>query len=72
MEALELMGRSQTDGMQTFDQDLFKLYTEDLITLDEALRNAESVNDLRLRIKLWEEGNSETHIFDRVTDLSYN
>ena len=72
MEALELMGRSKTDGMQTFDQDLFKLYTEDLITLDEALRNAESVNDLRLRIKLWEEGNAETHVFDRVADLSFN
>ncbi len=70
MECIALMNRSQTDGMQTFDQDLFKLYTEDQITLEEALRQAESVNDLRLRIKLWEEGNSETHIFDRVSDLN--
>lgn len=70
MEAIELMGRSETDGMQTFDQHLFNLYTEDMITEEEALRQAESVNDLRLRIKLWEEGNATTHIFDRVNDLN--
>ncbi|MDO5356514.1 MAG: PilT/PilU family type 4a pilus ATPase [Conchiformibius sp.] len=70
MECMALMSRSETDGMQTFDQDLFRLYTEDKITYDEALRQAESVNDLRLRIKLWEEGNAETHIFDRVSDLN--
>ena len=70
MEAMALMNRSGTDGMQTFDQDLFRLYTEDRISYDEALRQAESVNDLRLKIKLWEEGNSETHIFDRVESLS--
>lgn len=69
MEAMALMNRSETDGMQTFDQDLFRLYTEGRITLDEALRQAESVNDLRLRIKLWEEGNSESHIFERVNDF---
>ena len=43
---------------------------QDRISYDEALRQAESVNDLRLKIKLWEEGNSETHIFDRVESLS--
>lgn len=69
MEAMSLMARSEGDGMQTFDQDLFRLYTEDQITYDEALRQAESVNDLRLRIKLWEEGNESTHIFERVNDL---
>ncbi|XXQ69431.1 PilT/PilU family type 4a pilus ATPase [Neisseriaceae bacterium B1] len=69
MEMMALMARSETDGMQTFDQDLFRLYTEDQITYDEALRQAESVNDLRLRIKLWEEGNESTHIFERVNDL---
>ena len=71
MEAMALMNRSGGDGMQTFDQDLFRLYTEDRISYDEALRQAESVNDLRLKIKLWEEGNSETHIFDRVESLSF-
>lgn len=69
MECIALMSRSEGDGMQTFDQNLFKLYTQDLITYDEALRQAESVNDLRLKIKLWEEGQSSTHIFDRVNDL---
>jgi twitching motility protein PilU len=38
--------------MQTFDQSLFQLYEADLITYDDALRNADSVNDVRLRIKL--------------------
>ena len=69
MECMALMNRAETDGMQTFDQDLFKLYTEGRITFDEALRQAESVNDLRLRITLWEEGNEATHIFERVSDL---
>ena len=69
MECMALMSHAETDGMQTFDQDLFKLYTEGRITLDEALRQAESVNDLRLKITLWEEGNATTHIFERVSDL---
>jgi twitching motility protein PilU len=38
--------------MQTFDQALFDLYEANLVTLDDALRNADSVNDLRLQIKL--------------------
>lgn len=59
MECIELMSRAERDGMQTFDQDLFNLYCEDKITYDEALRQAESVNDLRVRIKLWEEGNRD-------------
>ncbi|MDO5058102.1 MAG: type IV pili twitching motility protein PilT, partial [Lautropia sp.] len=39
-------------GMQTFDQHLFDLYEAGLITYENALRNADSVNDLRLNIKL--------------------
>ncbi|MDO4434282.1 MAG: PilT/PilU family type 4a pilus ATPase [Alysiella sp.] len=70
MEMMNLMARSENEGMQTFDQNLFRLYTEDQITYEEALRQAESVNDLRLRIKLWEEGRESTHIFERVTDLN--
>ena len=38
--------------MQTFDQALFDLYEQHLITYEDALRNADSVNDLRLQIKL--------------------
>jgi twitching motility protein PilU len=38
--------------MQTFDQALFDLYEAGMISYEDALRNADSVNDLRLRIKL--------------------
>ncbi|MBY0242254.1 MAG: PilT/PilU family type 4a pilus ATPase [Burkholderiaceae bacterium] len=51
-EIKELMKRSRELGMQTFDQSLFDLYEADLITYEDALRNADSVNDLRLQIKL--------------------
>ncbi|WP_018948153.1 PilT/PilU family type 4a pilus ATPase [Thioalkalivibrio sp. ALMg11] len=51
-EIKELMSRSREQGMQTFDQALFDLYEDRHISYDEALRNADSVNDLRLRIKL--------------------
>jgi twitching motility protein PilU len=48
----EVMKRSTELGMQTFDQSLFKLYEDELISYEDALRNADSVNDLRLQIKL--------------------
>ena len=48
----EAMKGSKELGMQTFDMHLFELYEKGLITHEEALRNADSVNDLRLRIKL--------------------
>ena len=48
----ELMKRSREQGMQTFDQALFDLYEGNLITIEDALRNADSLNDLRLQIKL--------------------
>jgi twitching motility protein PilU len=51
-EIKELMKRSRELGMQTFDQSLFDLYEADKITYEDALRNADSVNDLRLAIKL--------------------
>jgi twitching motility protein PilU len=38
--------------MQTFDQALFDLYETNIITFEDALRNADSMNDLRLQIKL--------------------
>ncbi|MGQ0592506.1 MAG: PilT/PilU family type 4a pilus ATPase [Gammaproteobacteria bacterium] len=47
-----VMQRSNELGMKTFDQALFDLYEADLITYADALRNADSVNELRLRIKL--------------------
>jgi twitching motility protein PilU len=48
----ELMKRSRELGMQTFDQSLFDLYETNMVTYEDALRNADSVNDLRLQIKL--------------------
>jgi len=51
-EIKEIIGRSRELGMQTFDQALFDLYEADLISYEDALRNADSVNDLRLKIKL--------------------
>ena len=51
-EIKEIMKKSQELGMQTFDQALFDLHEADLITYEDALRNADSVNELRLAIKL--------------------
>lgn len=51
-EIKELMKRSRELGMQTFDQSLFELYESQAVSYDDALRNADSVNDLRLQIKL--------------------
>jgi twitching motility protein PilU len=51
-EIKELMKRSRELGMQTFDQALFDLYEAHAVTYDDVLRNADSVNDLRLTIKL--------------------
>lgn len=48
----EIIKRSREQGMQTFDQALFDLYEENRISLADALRHADSVNDLRLTIKL--------------------
>ena len=51
-EIKELMKKSRELGMQTFDQSLFDLYEAGKISYEDALRNADSVNDLRLAIKL--------------------
>jgi twitching motility protein PilU len=51
-EIKEIMKKSRELGMQTFDQSLFDLYEGQFVTYEDALRNADSVNDLRLQIKL--------------------
>jgi len=51
-EIREVMKRSRDQGMLTFDQALFDLHERELISYEDALRNADSVNDLRLQIKL--------------------
>jgi twitching motility protein PilU len=48
----DIMAKSTRLGMQTFDQALFYLYEEGTISYEEAMRNADSKNELRLRIKL--------------------
>lgn len=54
----EIMEKSQTMGMQTFDTALFNLHRQGKITLDEAIKNADSANNLRLKVKLNEQGGS--------------
>ncbi|HTC38277.1 MAG TPA: PilT/PilU family type 4a pilus ATPase [Steroidobacteraceae bacterium] len=48
----EIMGKSREQGMRTFDYSLFELYDNSVIAYDEAIRNADSANELRLNIKL--------------------
>ena len=55
----DIMTKSENLGMQTFDAALYKLYKSGKISLEEALRNADSQNNLRLRISL-EETDSDT------------
>lgn len=51
-EMKPLMAKSNAEGMQTFDQALFDLFEDRKINYEDALRNADSLNDIRLRIKL--------------------
>jgi twitching motility protein PilU len=51
-EVKEVMKKSREMGMQTFDQALFDMYESRIISYQDALRNADSINDLRLDIKL--------------------
>ena len=65
-EIKTLMKKSKDQGMQTFDQALFELLSDNAITIEEAMRNADSVNDLRLRIKL--EGGNSSAVDDMIAD----
>jgi len=65
----EIMKRSRELGMQTFDQSLFDLYEGGLITYEDALRNADSVNDLRLDIKLHGHEAKDRHMFSGIGGL---
>lgn len=51
-EIKEVIAKSRLQGMQTFDQSLFELYEADVVSYEEAVKNADSMNDIRLRIKL--------------------
>ncbi|MDJ0758776.1 MAG: PilT/PilU family type 4a pilus ATPase [Woeseiaceae bacterium] len=62
----EIMAKSTRLGMQTFDQALFALYEEGTISYEEAMRNADSKNELRLRIKL--ESKRDSAIADQQSE----
>ena len=70
LEIRDLMARSGSNGMQTLDQNLFNLYVQGQIELSEALRQAVSANDLRLRIQMHDEGNNTERLYDRISDLN--
>jgi twitching motility protein PilU len=68
-EVKAVMGKSRELGMQTFDQALFALFDNDLITYEEALKNADSLNDLRLRIKLESKAAKDSDLMSGIGHL---
>jgi len=64
-----LMAKSNEQGMITFDQALFNLFEAGAITYEDALRNADSVNDLRLRVKLESKAAKSSDLMDEVGHL---
>ncbi|KDN14990.1 PilT/PilU family type 4a pilus ATPase [Snodgrassella communis] len=70
MQIKELMAKAGNDGMQTFDQCLFQLYADGIIDFEEALRQSDSPNDLRLRINLYEQGEKGAAIFNTGSELN--
>ena len=61
-EIKEIMKKSRSMGMQTFDQALFDAFESNHILYEDALRNADSVNDLRLQIKLYSQRAKSTDL----------
>lgn len=68
-EIKDVMKRSREIGMQTFDQSLFDLFEAGLINYEDALRNADSVNDLRLQIKLQSAESKNKDVFSGTDHL---
>ena len=71
-EIRDVVARSNEHGMQTFDQSLFQLYEDGLIEYDDAIRTADSGNDLRLRIKLESKRGEGGELGDSLTNVSYS
>lgn len=69
-EIKNIMAKSNELGMKTFDQALFDLYEADKIKLEDALRNADSMNELRLRIKLEGKAAKDKDALDGLEHLS--
>jgi len=68
-EIKEVMSKSRELGMQTFDQALFDLHEAGLISYEEALKNADSVNDLRLKIKLEGQATKDRDVMSGLDNL---
>jgi len=68
-EIKTVMTSSRELGMQTFDQALFDLYESEKISYEEALKNADSLNDLRLNIKLHSKKSKDTDLLSGAKDL---
>ena len=64
-----VMAKSREIGMQTFDQALFDLYEADMISYEEALKNADSLNDLRLNIKLNSQHSKDSNVMSGIDHL---
>jgi len=65
----EVMAKSRELGMETFDGALFNLYESGAISYEEALKNADSVNDLRLRIKLQSKSSTDRDVMSGTENL---
>ncbi|MDR2208200.1 MAG: PilT/PilU family type 4a pilus ATPase [Azoarcus sp.] len=68
-EIRDAIKRSREENMQTFDQSLFDLYEAELITYEDALRNADSHNDLRLQIKINSKHSDPAALTDNLRGL---
>ncbi len=71
-EIRDVVAKSTDHGMQTFDQSLFQLYEDGLIEYDDAIRAADSANDLRLKIKLESSRGEKGELGDTLTDVSFS
>ncbi|HAF45882.1 MAG: PilT/PilU family type 4a pilus ATPase [Sideroxyarcus sp.] len=68
-EIKEVMSKSRELGMQTFDQALFDLHEAGMISYEESLKNADSVNDLRLKIKLQGQATKDRDVMSGLENL---
>jgi twitching motility protein PilU len=71
-EIRDVIAKSTDSGMQTFDQSLFQLFEDGLVEYEDAIRAADSGNDLRLRIKLESSRGESGELGDSLTDVSFS
>ena len=68
-EMKEVMEKSETMGMQTFDTAVFNMYKSGKISREDALKNADSENNLRLKIDLGDDGDSQAG--SNITEFNF-